>query len=229
MPAPEVWGPTTWTLFHTLAEHLREDAFHVLGNQLFQKIVMICSALPCPQCTEDATTTLRKVKPHDIDTKKKLIDTLYLFHNYVNAKKNKPLFDYSRVSSMYRDKNVTNVFLYFAGNYHTKGNMRLMTDSFRRDSVLKDVQAWLKQNFTAFVASKIAAAPPMIRRPPVPPTVPVEPVVNVQPVVTREPAVTREPPAPVVEPVIQMVETYGNSEEEVTMDEGVSMTLREKQ
>lgn len=233
MPTPEVWGPTTWALFHTLAAHIREDAFHALGNQLFQKIVSICGALPCPQCTEDATITLRKVKPHDIDSKKKLIDTLYLFHNYVNAKKNKPLFDYSRMEPVYRERNVVNTFQHFTANYHTRGNMRMMTDSFRREAIVKDLSQWLKQNSAAFVATKIQASPPITstrHRPLQPQPMPRAARSAPTNVVQQAPV---EIPAPVPAPgqaaaqVQEIEEVYAEKNEDDT--QGVSMVMREKQ
>ena len=58
MPAPEVWGPATWTLFHVLAEKVNEFVYTRIAGQLFDVIRRICSALPCPECAQDATIFL---------------------------------------------------------------------------------------------------------------------------------------------------------------------------
>ena len=59
--SPEAWGPPTWTLFHTLAEKIHEDTYPILGPQLFYHIKNICRNLPCPECSQHASTFLTKI------------------------------------------------------------------------------------------------------------------------------------------------------------------------
>jgi hypothetical protein len=99
MSPPEVWGPAVWTLFHTLAEKVNDQAYPFVKVQLFAQIRRICGFLPCPECSSDATIFLAKVNIDDLKTKVDFRNTFYLFHNMVNAKKRKPLFNYSNVAS----------------------------------------------------------------------------------------------------------------------------------
>ena len=87
MPPPEVWGPATWTLFHVLAEKVNEFVYPRIAGQIFDVIKRICSALPCPECAQDATIFLGKVRLHELRTKNDFKNMVYMFHNYVNAKK----------------------------------------------------------------------------------------------------------------------------------------------
>ena len=97
MSPPEVWGPAVWTLFHTLIEKLNPYAYpHVIGS-MFGMIVRICKVLPCPECSTDASNFLAKIKLSDYKTKDDFKNMLYLFHNWVNAKKRKPLYNYSEL------------------------------------------------------------------------------------------------------------------------------------
>ena len=98
MSPPEVWGPPIWNLFHTLIEKVNENAYPYISRQLFNIIVRICKFLPCPECSNDATLFLAKLKIENLKTKHDLKNTFYLFHNYVNAKKRKPLFNYANIN-----------------------------------------------------------------------------------------------------------------------------------
>jgi hypothetical protein len=149
MPAPSIWGPPTWTLLHTLAEKIHEDDFNKLLPQMFGLIKRVCAYLPCPDCSQHATRFLAKLKPEQIATKLDLKNTLYLFHNMVNAKKKKPLFNYGNIN-VFQNLNIVNVFNNFVAVYNTKGNMKLLTESFQRTLVIKDMKKWLMTNHTSF-------------------------------------------------------------------------------
>jgi len=156
MPPPEVWGPAVWTLFHTLAEKIREDLYPYISPQLFNIIVRICKFLPCPDCAADASIFLAKIRISDLKTKEQFKNTFYLFHNYVNAKKRKPLFNYSYMP-MYGKYRLTSVVNNFIANYQTRGNMKLLTESFQRQFVIKD--------FKNFITTYVKAFIPIVRIP----------------------------------------------------------------
>ena len=49
-----LWGPTTWTFFHVLAEKINEDFFLKQRNKIIKIIINISSNLPCPLCSQHA-------------------------------------------------------------------------------------------------------------------------------------------------------------------------------
>lgn len=149
MPAPSVWGPPTWTLLHTMAEKIHEEDFNKLMPQMFILIKRICAYLPCPDCSQHATQFLAKLKPEQMASKIDFKNTLYLFHNMVNARKKKPLFNYGNIN-YYQNLNIINVFNNFISIYNTKGNMKLLTESFQRVLVIKDLKRWLVNNINSF-------------------------------------------------------------------------------
>lgn len=149
MSPPEIWGPAVWVLFHTLTEKISEEAFPYEGKNLFNMIVQICKFLPCPDCASDATIFLSKIKISEIQNKIDLKNKMYFFHNYVNHKKRKPLFQYSELNK-YTRANVVNVINNFIIHYQTKGNMKLLSDSFQRQFVINDLKAWLSKSIRAF-------------------------------------------------------------------------------
>ena len=149
MSPPEVWGPPIWTLFHVLAEKINERVYPFYAGQLFSVIKNICSALPCPECTSDASIFLGKIKIQDLKTKNDFKNMVYLFHNYVNAKKRKRLYNYSGLE-IYKNYNIINVFNRFISVYHTRGNMKLLAESFQRQNIIKNIRAWFSKNIMAF-------------------------------------------------------------------------------
>jgi hypothetical protein len=157
MPAPEVWGPATWTLFHVLAEKINEFVYPRIAGQLFDVIRRICSALPCPECAQDATIFLSKVKIQELRSKNDFKNMIYMFHNYVNAKKRRPLFNYANLE-IYKRYNIVSVFNRFISVYHTKGNMRLLAESFQRQLIIKNIREWFSRNIYCFVPNQQAAA-----------------------------------------------------------------------
>jgi hypothetical protein len=198
MSPPEVWGPAIWRLFHTLAEKVNEEAFPFIKFQLFGQIKRICSYLPCPECSADATIFLAKININDIKNKTDFKKLFYLFHNHVNAKKRKPLYNYSNLS-LYNNYRFVHVLNNFISNYNTKGNMNLIAESFQRKLIVNDFKAWITKYIRAFT-------PP----PPIPETI-LDIIVVEEPVivVTEEPVivVTEEPVIVVTEePVIVVTE-----------------------
>jgi len=151
MPAPEVWGPATWTLFHVLAEKVNQVVYPRIAGQLFDVIRRICSALPCPECAQDATIFLSKVKLHELRSKNDFKNMIYMFHNYVNSKKRKPLYNYANLE-IYKRYNIVSVFNRFISVYHTKGNMRLLSESFQRQLIVRSVREWFSRNVCFFIS-----------------------------------------------------------------------------
>jgi hypothetical protein len=150
MSPPEVWGPAIWRLFHTLAENINENVYQRIYPQLFYQIQRICKFLPCPECAKDASIFLGKVKLSDLKTKTEFKNIFYLFHNYVNAKKRKPLFNYANIN-IYKNYRIINVVNNFIAVYNTKGNMKLIAESFQRQFVIKEFKIWIMNNINFFI------------------------------------------------------------------------------
>jgi len=149
MSPPEVWGPPIWTFLHTLIENVRNDYFLNLKHNLFIIIQRICNFLPCPECSQHATNFLKKIDINKIKTKAEFRNLMYLFHNVVNKKKNKPMFNVNSLIK-YSFTNIVNAFINFTKVYNTKGNMNFLMESFQRTLVVKDVRNWLYSNIKFF-------------------------------------------------------------------------------
>ena len=151
MSPPEVWGPAVWTLFHTLAEKINEEAYPYISVHLFKMITRICKFLPCPDCASHATANLANVNISRINNKSDLKQILFIFHNSVNARKKKEVCSIDELEK-YKGANLSAVLYNFKMNYNSTRNMKLMSDTFQRKIVLSQFNQWLEINKQRFGA-----------------------------------------------------------------------------
>jgi hypothetical protein len=144
------WGPSTWSLFHTLAAKLNENDYDTIGIDLFNQIKTICGYLPCPECSQHAKHNLAGVNIEKLKTKGDLINVLFIFHNSVNKRKNKLIYNFSEMDK-YANNNLLTVCNNFFRNYKTTGNMRLMAESYQRKMIVENFIVWLKINYKSFM------------------------------------------------------------------------------
>jgi hypothetical protein len=210
MPAPEIWGPAVWNLFHTLIEQLNENAFQIIAPQMYEQFVRICKFLPCPDCASDATNFLAKVNLSHIKSKVEFRNTFYLFHNWVNARKRKQLFNYGNIL-IYSKYNIIVVINKFLSVYHTKGNMKMLNESFQRSLIVSTFKSW----FTSVIGAFMPAPPKPIEE------VKEEPVIQEE---VKEPVIQEE----VKEPVIQEEPFIQEEVKEPVMQEEVQEEVKEE-
>ena len=149
MAPPEVWGPPIWLFFHTITAKVKDGLDINVYKGLFRIIKTICKNLPCPTCSSDATQFLSKINEDVINSKQKLINNIYIFHNYVNKKNKKQLFNYNKILN-YNQVDLAGVIRQFIRAYNTSGNMNLLNESFQRQLAVKEFRRWMRSNITAF-------------------------------------------------------------------------------
>jgi hypothetical protein len=147
--SPNNWGPPIWMLFHTLAEKIKEDKFSDIGPQVFYMKKRVCTTLPCPECSMHATTFLSRIDFSGIKTKTDFKHILYIFHNAVNKRKNKPLFNVLDIAN-YATSNLILAFNNFVSVYNTRGNMKLLAESFQRKLIMREFRKWFMLNIQHF-------------------------------------------------------------------------------
>ena len=150
MPTLQEWGPSTWTFFHALASKMKTNSFPIIGQQLFQIIVQISSYLPCPECTGHAKSFFSNINPKTITSQEHLKRLIHNFHNSVNKRTQRGLFPFENLDKKYKSLHMIHVYNNFVKNYHTKGNMQMITDSFHRERLVAKIRLWIKQNIHHF-------------------------------------------------------------------------------
>jgi hypothetical protein len=146
-----VWGNTVWFLFHTLAHKIKESDFDELKNDIIYLVKTVSTNLPCPDCSQDAAYELNKVNFDNINSKEELRLLLFNFHNHVNRKLNKPIFELSELDNKYSKANIkaiyNNFFIIFASNSNTP---QLMSAAFHRQHNLPKIKIALDKIISKF-------------------------------------------------------------------------------
>ena len=137
----ETWGNNIWYLFHALAHKIREEKFEFQKNNFFFIIKTICTKLPCPDCSRDATNMLNKIDFNTIKNKNDLKLFLFNFHNAINAKLNKPQFYFENLDAKYNNVNIDALYNNLNIIYISNTNIpQLMSSSFHKDLVFPKIK-----------------------------------------------------------------------------------------
>lgn len=147
--SPSTWGPSTWLFIHTLAAKIKDSSFPLIAPSLLLILIQICNNLPCPECAQHSKVFWANVKTANIKTKTDLINLLFVFHNTVNKRARAPAFRYENLG-YYNTKNVFETYNLFARNFNTRGNMKLINESFHRNMMLSSLRNWMVTNMSHF-------------------------------------------------------------------------------
>lgn len=119
-PITDNWGPSLWTIMHTLAERggkvitplYRDDE----KRQWILLIEIMPKMIPCPNCREHAQQWILQ---HPITAIKEVSDSdlydwittwVYDFHEDVNRRTGKPSFDKALLAQTYANINIVSIF-----------------------------------------------------------------------------------------------------------------------
>ena len=151
MASKDTWGPSTWTLFHTLAEKVKDENFNDVKTDMLAFIKRICANLPCPDCAAHATQFISKLTSDHFATKQNFKLFLFHFHNSVNVRTNKRPFTVEELNAKYSRANTFVVVPHFIKVYSYRNtNIRLLVNSFHKDILIKDFIKWMRDNSNKF-------------------------------------------------------------------------------
>ena len=145
------WGEPFWNLFHVLAEKVNENDFQRIRVDFLSIIYMICSNLPCPDCTTHAVHYLNGVNFSTIKTKEDLKTMFFNFHNSVNARKGYPIFQRNELDSKYKSGNILAIIDSFLAHFKTRPySVKLFTETLHRERITKNLISWFRSNLSSF-------------------------------------------------------------------------------
>ena len=138
------WGIPFWRFFHALSFKIHANHYQLIKNDLFHHFKSLCSILPCPTCSDHATSYLHgRQVPKTIDEFKHF---LYHFHNAVNVRTAKPIFKIEQLS-MYEKAPIYHLFVLFSHEFMKHFyNPKTLTDDISRRSIMNAFTGWCKKN-----------------------------------------------------------------------------------
>jgi hypothetical protein len=141
----EIWGSSVWNLFHTIAHKIKEDKFLFHKSNIIYIIENICNTLPCPDCSKDASAMLKKVDFAQINNKADFKLLMFNFHNAINSKLKKPLFDFNELDDKYSKANIDAIYNNLNIIYTSNSNVpQLMSSSFHRHHLFPKIKDILR-------------------------------------------------------------------------------------
>ena len=145
------WGAPTWFFLHTIAHKVRPETFGEIRMELLKMIYMICTNLPCPDCSQHATLYLNGINFNTIQSREDLQMMLFTFHNYLNTKKGFPQFTREQLAEKYALANTANIFNHFITIYADKSkSIKMIADEMYRARIVEQVRAWFLSHTTYF-------------------------------------------------------------------------------
>jgi hypothetical protein len=148
---PMKWGQPVWFFFHTVAEKIKDECFHIVKNDLLNIVYTICSNLPCPTCASHATEYLNKINFNAIQNVDQLKDLFFVFHNSVNVRKNFPVFLRKDLDEKYSKANTINIIQNFFNTFlYKNSNMHMIANNMHRIRTVNFIKEWFNNNIQYF-------------------------------------------------------------------------------
>jgi len=137
------WGPITWNMLHTIIDkcQINED-FESYKYKLIHIIKHLCLFIPCNESSYNSNIFFEKFSLDKIRNLDELKKNIYLLHNFINTKLNKPLFNYSDLTR-YNNMDITNVYNAFVYLYTSNVHLKNLQTYPRIISLIKDIKVFL--------------------------------------------------------------------------------------
>lgn len=147
-----VWGPPTWQLLHGLSVKAKDIMTSTQINELKAILERIVSHLPCPICSTHAISYFKLNKFQNIATLDQLRYFIFVFHNNVNTRTQKPTITYEEHNRIYQNMNLELAILNMFNVYQNMNstNVTMMLYSYHRQNILIDLNKYLVQNQNLF-------------------------------------------------------------------------------
>lgn len=150
-PTKMKWGAPTWFFLHTIAHKIHPETFGEIRMELLKMIYTICTNLPCPDCSQHATTYLNGINFNTIQSREDLQIMLFTFHNSLNIKKGFVMFTREQLVGKYALANTANIFNHFITVYADKSkSIKMIAEEMYRARIVEQVRAWFLSHTTYF-------------------------------------------------------------------------------
>lgn len=143
------WGPICWVFLHTIVEKIKQNYFDSKKEILFQIILNICYNLPCPKCRKHASNYLKNNNIRKCNTISELRIFIFKFHNTVNLRLNKKIFE-SKDLEKYKRCNFNELIKRFNLVFKKQYLFTKTMDGWKRGKITEDIMKIIKTNLEYF-------------------------------------------------------------------------------
>ena len=139
------WGNITWILFHTFSEKIHENFLLANKKVIWKLITDVLNVLPCNHCLQHAQMYINKYGSSHIKRKEDLTDFFYNFHNSVNLRTRKKIYNKSDLNIYEKgvmSKILDNFSILMTKNYDVRPNVEVL----KRRAVVFNLKNWCLNN-----------------------------------------------------------------------------------
>lgn len=141
------WGRHIWFFFHSFAESIDSVCYIRNKDYVCNLLKQVCLHLPCPECSEHAKRYVYySLHGKNIKTKDELKQYFYDFHNSVNIRTGKPIFNNIEV---YKNINFHKVIHNFVIIF-TKPAGKNFNDMFYKKHITNSITTFINSNKSCF-------------------------------------------------------------------------------
>lgn len=140
------WALPCWFFFHGIAEKISKSFYEKEYEGVFGLITLICKNLPCPFCRVHAAKYLQNKRAKDVNTKKKLKQFLFVFHNDVNKRIGHRAFD-EDILLKYKNIDIEKAYIYFNQQFYGAYVVNHDFNGWRRNMVQDNVKDYLRDRW----------------------------------------------------------------------------------
>ena len=131
------WGAAVWYFFHTVSGRINENYYRANYEYIWNFFKRICSTLPCPHCQKHAIQYVSKININKVNSKEKLKNIIFHFHNSVNSKTGKKIEPKS-ILEKYDRANIKKIFDLFEERFFHSYIGRRQFDDWIKNEVRQE-------------------------------------------------------------------------------------------
>ena len=132
----QLWGPAIWYFFHGIAEKINPDKFEDHKQNLFKILNIVCSNLPCPDCSEHALQEIKKINVANVTNRDSYKELILGLHNRVNIRLKKTQFTRQQLDEKYKNINLKGVM----HNFNIAYNKSYYNEKTLQNTLIKRLQ-----------------------------------------------------------------------------------------
>lgn len=148
MSKTKQWGTPMWNFLHTFVANINEVFFLKNRSDIFEIFHLIIDTIPCDYCKTHAQDYVKKHPFHRMQSKIHCIKYFIDFHNDVNKRLNKSIFEDVHIYTSYDIRNITITFYNMVGI--RRNSSKHMLDAQYRKASLKKVFDFVRTNIHYF-------------------------------------------------------------------------------
>ena len=143
------WSHPTWSFLHSLFENMPNSHFQLHKAHIIDYLSRMLRLLPCPDCANHASEYIKSHPLSRINTVTDGRNYFFRFHNDVNKRLRKTLFDINKLT-IYKSRSISEEYKKHARIFYSRNLTRNILFSHHRTNLYRAKNQVLLEIFKGF-------------------------------------------------------------------------------